>query len=98
VVGFVCVGDAHDADAEGEVWAIYVLPEHWGTGIGRKLLKTGEAKLRELGFENPVLWVFEDNPRTRRFYEAAGWKLDGNRREVELFGMSAPAVRYAKQL
>ena len=92
VVGFVCVGEAHDPDAEGELWAIYVLPDHWGT------VEAGEARLKELGYTRPVLWVFEDNPRARRFYAAAGWELDGTRRTAELFGMSAPAVRYTKQL
>lgn len=98
IVGFVCVGPAHDADADGELWAIYVLPAHWGSGLGRELMEAGESRLQELGYRRPVLWVFEDNPRARRFYEAAGWKLDGTRRSAELFGMSAPAVRYAKEL
>jgi GNAT superfamily N-acetyltransferase len=98
VIGFVAVGAAHDADADGELWAIYVRPDRWGTGAGRALMEAGEAELRELRHTNAVLWVFEDNPRARRFYEAAGWLTDGARRQAELFGMSAPAVRYAKQL
>jgi hypothetical protein len=60
VVGFVAVGRAHDHDADGELWAIYV--------------------------------------RARRFYEAADWTPDGARQQADLFGMSAPAIRYAKQL
>ena len=98
VVGFISVGPAHDADAESEVWAIYVRPDRWGNRIGRALMSAGEAKLRELGYTRAVLWVFEDNPRARRFYEAAGWRTDGKRQNAELFGMSAPAIRYAKQL
>jgi ribosomal protein S18 acetylase RimI-like enzyme len=98
VVGFVAVGPAHDADADGELWAIYVRPDRWGMGIGRALIEAGEARLRELGHTSAVLWVFEDNPRARRFYEAAGWALDGAGRQAELFGMSAPAVRYTKSL
>jgi GNAT superfamily N-acetyltransferase len=98
VVGFVAVGPAHDADADGELWAIYVRPNYWGTGLGRALQEAGESRLRELGHRSAVLWVFEDNPRARRFYEAAGWYLDGTRTQAELFGMSAPAIRYAKTL
>jgi len=98
VVGFAAVGPAHDAAADGELWAIYVRPARWGTGIGRTLLEAGEARLRELGHTSAVLWVFEDNPRARRFYEAAGWATDGAKQQAELFGMSALAVRYAKRL
>lgn len=98
IVGFVAVGPAHDADAEGELWAIYVRPDRWGTGVGRALIEAGEARLRELGHTSAVLWVFEDNPRARRFYEAAGWVTDGAKRQAEIFGLSAPAVRYAKTL
>jgi GNAT superfamily N-acetyltransferase len=98
IVGFVSVGPAHDDDAGGELWAIYVHPDHWGTGIGRELMQAGEARLRELGYSDVVLWVFDDNPRARRFYEVAGWRTDGATQQAELFGMSAPAVRYAKRL
>jgi ribosomal protein S18 acetylase RimI-like enzyme len=99
VVGFVNVGTAHDdPDADGELYAICVRPDYWGTGVGRTLMETGEARLRELGHSSAILWVWEDNPRARRFYEAAGWTTDGHKRDAEFFGMSGPVVRYAKQL
>jgi GNAT superfamily N-acetyltransferase len=77
---------------------IYVSPERWGTGVGRALMRAGEARLRTLGYKNVVLWVFKDNPRARRFYELAGWSADGAEQHAELFGMSGLAVRYAKTL
>ena len=98
VIGFVSVGASHDADADGELHAIYVRPDQWGTGAGRALMVAGEAKLRELGHVAAVLWVFEDNPRARRFYEAAGWATDGSQQLAEIFGLSARAIRYSKQL
>jgi GNAT superfamily N-acetyltransferase len=91
VVGFVAVGN-------GELYAIYVDPDHWGTGVGRQLMEAGEQRLRDLGHASAILWVFEDNPRARRFYEIAGWRTDGARQNAELFGMSGPVVRYAKAL
>jgi GNAT superfamily N-acetyltransferase len=72
VVGFVSVGASRDADASGELFAIYVEPDHWGTGVGGDLLAAGEQRLRELGHTDAILWVLEDNPRARRFYERAG--------------------------
>ncbi len=98
IVGFVSVGTANDADADGELYAIYVLPPHWGTGVGRALIQAGEDRLRELGHRHAVLWVLEDNPRARRFYEAAGWTLDGTKRPIEVFGVSVPEIRYEKPL
>ena len=98
IVGFVSVGAARDPDAEGELYAIYVRPEHWGTGTGRELMEAGEEKLRRLGHEQVVLWVLDDNPRARRFYEIAGWVADGKVQEVELFGFRLREVRYAKSL
>jgi len=91
VVGFVAVGN-------GELYAIYVRPSHWGSGIGRVLIDAGEGRLRELGTTSAVLWVFEDNPQARRFYEAAGWSTNGETKNAELFGMAGPVVCYVKQL
>ena len=50
--------------------------------------------LRERGYEEAVLWVLDDNPRARRFYEAGGWRLDGARRRGEHLGVRTEEVRY----
>ena len=34
------------------------------------------------GSGDAVLWVLDDNPRARRFYEREGWTLDGERRKT----------------
>jgi GNAT superfamily N-acetyltransferase len=98
IIGFVSVGAARDDDAEGELYAIYVHPEHWGTGTGRALMEAGEDELWRLGHQQVVLWVLDDNPRARRFYEIAGWSADGKAQEVEMFGFHLREVRYAKTL
>jgi ribosomal protein S18 acetylase RimI-like enzyme len=98
IAGFVAVGPSRDPDAEAELLAIYVHPRHWGTGIGRDLIAAGEERMRKLGNSQAVLWVLEDNPRARRFYEAAGWTADGSRRPIEIGGVEVPEVRYAKSL
>jgi hypothetical protein len=41
--------------------------------------------------------VLEDNPRARRFYERAGWALDGGRKAEPRWGVRAPEVRYRKR-
>jgi len=98
ILGFVSVGASRDPATDGELFAIYVHPEHWGTGVGRALIEAGEAELRKLGHEDAILWVLDDNPRARRFYELAGWSLDGAARDLHIFGFDVSEVRYAKSL
>ena len=49
-------------------------------------------------YDEATLWVLEDNPRARRFYELAGWRPDGARKADEWFEVSATEVRYRKRL
>ena len=93
VVGFVWIGDSREAVDEGELFAIYVLPESWGSAAGRELMAVGRAALRA-AYPTSILWVLEDNPRARRFYEREGWELDGGRKEDELLGTTVVEVRY----
>jgi len=91
-VGFVIFGPCRDEDAkrgQGEVYALYVEPEWWSAGVGRALLSHAQHALRALGFRDASLWVLESNERARRFYQVAGWQVDGTkglqrRGEVEL--------------
>jgi GNAT superfamily N-acetyltransferase len=61
---------------------LYVLPTHWGTGIGSALLDRGLARMRERGATRAKLWTLEGNERGRRFYEARGWTLTDETRVV----------------
>jgi ribosomal protein S18 acetylase RimI-like enzyme len=94
IVGFVSTGDSRDADAEAELFAIYVLPRAWGTGAGSVLMGAGIEAMRLRASGDAVLWVLDDNPRARRFYEREGWTLDGERKEDEYLGLRVPEVRY----
>lgn len=83
-----------DESAVGELYAIYVLPDLQGRGVGRALMTETVDRLRSVGFGDAVLWVFEANPRTRRFYEQTGWSADGGTKSETWLGTTAPAVRY----
>ena len=50
--------------------------------------------LRADGHGEAILWVLEDNPRTRRFYESAGWRADGGVKDEEWLGTVVREVRY----
>ena len=94
VVGFVSTGASRDDVAVAELYAIYVLPSAWGTGAGTALMRAGLDALRARFSGEAVLWVLEDNPRARRFYEREHWVLDGARKEEEWLGVVIPEVRY----
>ena len=95
VVGFASTGPSRDEDELGELYAIYVEPDAWSTGAGRALMASAEATLA-VAYDAALLWVLEDNPRARGFYERAGWAADGVHKAEERFGVRAPEVRYRK--
>jgi len=97
VTGFASVGPSRDERGIGELYAIYVQPEEWSTGTGRALIERAEEQLRSR-YREATLWVLEDNPRARAFYERAGWSPDGERKSEERWGVRAPEVRYRKTL
>lgn len=68
----------------GEVVAIYLLPEIWGSGQGRELLRYWLGKLKKKVVKNICLWVLEDNIRARKFYEKNGFQLSGNKCEIKI--------------
>jgi len=97
VVGLVSAGPPRDEDVAApaaEVYAVYVHPDEQRHGIGRALLQTAVAHLRQHGATDLVLWVFERNPRARTFYEVMGWRPDGGRQALELAGASPVEIRY----
>ena len=73
------IGDAQS----GNIWALFVHPDHQGKGFGRQL---HDAMLDWLWSQDlDHLWLTTE-PRTRaqRFYESAGWQLVGPAENGEL--------------
>jgi ribosomal protein S18 acetylase RimI-like enzyme len=69
--------DAGTKSTVGEIWALYVLPEHWGKGAGLALWDGAREGLKEEGCTQVTLWVLLRNERALRFYEqAAGFKRE----------------------
>jgi ribosomal protein S18 acetylase RimI-like enzyme len=101
LTGFAVTGPSEDADADertGEVYAIYLEPERVGTGVGRELFAHSVEDLRARGFRSATLWVLESNDRARRFYERAGWALDGATTSERIECLMLPTVRYRASL
>lgn len=103
VFGFVAVGADRDSTAAsqhgGELYAIYLLPNRWGRGIGTQLHRAAMDRLSALGFTHAALWVLEGNERAIRFYHSNGWAADGTRRiDPGPEGVDLPELRLRRTL
>jgi GNAT superfamily N-acetyltransferase len=71
IVAFA-VGNEHT----GNIWALFVHPDHERRGYGRRLHDVTVAWLFSRGLEK--LWLTTGpNTRAQGFYEAAGWQRTG---------------------
>jgi GNAT superfamily N-acetyltransferase len=99
VVGFSHFGPAREGpEGCGELYMIYVEPEAWSRGTGQALMARTLEQLAGDGYAESILWVLEDNPRTRRFYELAGWHADGEAKDEEWLGTRVREIRYRAAL
>ena len=102
ITGWVATGPCRDEGASpqsGEVWAIYVAPSHWSSGVGRALWLSARERLRHHGYTSVRLWVLAENSRAIRFYVAAGFAPDlSSAKEVTLGGKPLTEVRYEVEI
>lgn len=89
-------GDNLD-DSFVEIWRIFTIPDYWGKGMGKKLMDWALVELFQKDYKNISLWVIEDNPRARSFYESLGFYHDGTTRIINV-GKELKDLRYVKQL
>jgi GNAT superfamily N-acetyltransferase len=73
IFGFVAGGKSREkpADYDAELYAIYLLRERQGQGVGRTLVLTLASALRAEGFNSMLVWVLEQNP-SGSFYQRLG--------------------------
>lgn len=101
VIGFASVGwDTREGSADeagpgrpGEVWAIYVHPDHWGRGAGFALMRECHRWLAERGMLPVRVWELVGNDIGRRFYERYGFVPDGEQGTFEVSGDPYPIER-----
>ena len=103
VVGFATYGPererARGYTGRGELYAFYLHPGSWGTGAAADLLAHVHERLGAEGFAEAVLWVLDDNPRARAFYERNGWTPTGVAADYDVHcELSVPEVEYRKIL
>ena len=69
--------DPSAGQTTGELYSLYVAPDHWRRGFGRQLLAASIRGLAGAGFDMATLWVLKGNKPARQFYEQFGWGTDG---------------------
>lgn len=106
IVGFARAGPTRDKSPTGdpvpdgfasrwdsELYAIYLLKQHWGTGLGRVLMSEVVQRLRGAGSRSMCVWVLTGNGVGRAFYERLGGTLVGEG-VITLEGTTYPQVAY----
>ncbi|MFV0433933.1 MAG: GNAT family N-acetyltransferase [Leucobacter sp.] len=93
IVGFAGSGPARDDDSprDRELYFIYLLHAHHGTGVGQKLFDSVVD-----ADEGLYLWVAEDNPRAHHFYVRNGFALDGANQVEPFLGETLTEVRFVR--
>ncbi|MGW0840651.1 N-acetyltransferase family protein [Streptomyces sp. NPDC002787] len=99
IVGWVAYGPYRDGEVrtgDAELYALYVRPGHFGTGVGTALLRATTERCATAGHDRMLLWVLKENAPARRFYEHHGFLPDGAEEPFEANGVEVPEVRYVR--
>lgn len=102
IVGFSCIGLCRDEGAgatDFEILAIYVDAAYWTRGIGRELWLASRDVALTQGARSISLWVFSENARAIKFYQAAGFACEQDSLETfEIGGIEASEFRFSMPL
>ena len=84
VIGFAGYGAYRDdtLPRHGEVYALYVLKDYHGQGVGYDLVNAAMQRLS--AYHRIALWVLKGNERAIAFYERYGFRFDGTQAEISL--------------
>ena len=94
IIGFGSCGAARRTvlSQAGEIYTLYVSPEHQERGVGRALLLSLFEALIDRGLNSAVVWVLAQNP-ARFFYEAMGGRRIAEKKE-RLWNTLVPQAAY----
>jgi ribosomal protein S18 acetylase RimI-like enzyme len=95
VVGYTLSLPDDDDPAVFHLAHVYVPPDRWGEGVGRRLLADVETLAHEQGADRLRLGVLADNDRAVAFYERAGFERVDTGHDDRL---DAPNHTYEKPL
>ncbi|MBS0470878.1 MAG: GNAT family N-acetyltransferase [Proteobacteria bacterium] len=94
IVAMSSLGPSRDRNLgyDGEVYTLYVDPNHFGRGAGRALLKGGFAVMQARDLSSCVIWAHARN-NARFFYETMGGRVVAER-TARMMGDTVPEVAF----
>jgi ribosomal protein S18 acetylase RimI-like enzyme len=86
VAGYVSYGRnrAPGIPYRGEIFELYLSPEHQGLGFGSRLFRAARRNLSAHGLGSVIVWALADNEAAVDFYQRMGGRIV--RRSQERFG------------
>jgi GNAT superfamily N-acetyltransferase len=95
IVGFADGGKerSNPESGMGELYAIYLLKEFQGQGVGWQLFQAAVQSLLRSGMTNMIVWVLEQSPY-RKFYESMGGKLEPGIKRLDVVDQQIRLVPY----
>lgn len=92
--GFISGGAIREPvqSCDAELFAIYLLKEAQGQGIGTALLGALAESMAAKDYKSMAVWVLEQNP-CKRFYAKSGAREDRSK-EIEIGGANLTEVAY----
>ena len=99
IKGFMTIGECRDDDKNIETFelcGIYIDPLFQRQYIGKKFVKYCEEEALKKSKKEIILWVFEKNNESIKFYRKMGYEIDGKTKEMQKFNENA--IRMHKKL
>lgn len=95
LIGFISGGSSrtHLNHYDAEIYAIYLLKEFRGIGVGEKLIKHFFKWLKKKGFHSCIVWIAEKNPY-QSFYAKLGAAKTDYKGVVRVHSTKIPTVAY----
>jgi len=88
-VGFALASPAREDDGTGaiipglaHISAVAIKSNHWGRGVGRRLMNAVVQELRCRGYRGAQLWTQTSNSRALRLYLSLGFVFMGDEKEM----------------
>jgi GNAT superfamily N-acetyltransferase len=95
IVGFATGGKERTGKYEafkGELYAIYLLEEQQGKGLGQKLFMSVVHDLKDKKLNSLLIWALEANPACRFYERLGGKKIDTA--EIEIDGQKLDEIAF----
>ena len=97
-VGVVSVGAADEEENAGELFGLWVHPDHRGSGVATELVRAGAASAAQAGRNQLYYWVGTENGRAVAFASGYGFRPTHHRRPMRVVSEAAGQEEIAMTL